>query len=183
MNKLTYITLLLGLLVAVCVGCKNNSYAEKRKAEQRLWQEYKATHNLEISTDSAYCFNRPCPWPENLYFQTYRGAYIRLVEDDTTKRRAKDGQEIIFRFCSYDLYGNLQVDNHDHNKFRDGFNFIYSPGSSDRYIGIACIDAVGCIHHGSKFDLIIDSKLGTIDQQEEVITLLVKVDETTIKNQ
>jgi hypothetical protein len=183
MIKLKYITLLLCSLFLICLSCKNNSYAEKRKAEQRLWQEYKGAKGLEISTDSAYCFNRSCPWPENLYFQTYRGAYIRLVEDDTTKRRAKDGQEIIFRFCSYDLYGNLQIDNHNHNKYREGFNFVYTPGSSDRSIGIACIDAVGCIHHGTKFDLIIDSKLGTYDQQEEVITLLVKVDETTINNQ
>lgn len=183
MIKIQHILIGAIVLLMTSASCKNNSYAEKRKAEQKLWQEYKLNKNLEISTDSAYCFNRPCPWPENLYFQTYRGAYIRLISDDTTKRKAQDGHLVILRFYSYDLYGNLKLDNHDHNKFRDGYNFVYTTGSADTSIGIAMIDAVGCIHHGTEFEMIIDSKLGTYDQQEEVITLRLHIDETTIKNQ
>lgn len=164
-------------------ACKNESYAEKRKAEQKKWQEYKTARNLEISTDSAYCFSHACPWPENLYFQTYRGAYIRLIKDDTTKRRAQDGQEVILRFYAYDLDGNLVGDNHKHEEYRDGFLFVYTPGSEDASIGTAWIDAVGCIHHGSQFELIIDSKLGETAQREEVFTIRAIVDETSIRNQ
>lgn len=179
LHRIVYILLALLALAA----CKNDSYAEKRKAEQKKWQEYKTARNLEISTDSAYCFNRACPWPENLYFQTYRGAYIRLIKDDTTKRRAKEGQEVVFRCYSYDLDGNLVGDNHSHSEFRDGLVFVYTPGSDDPSIGTAWIDAVGCIHHGTEFELIIDSKLGETAQREEVFTIRAIVDETSIRNQ
>lgn len=183
MTKIQTIFIALAILALAFVSCKNDSYAEKRKAEQRKWQAYKEAKNLEISSDSAYCFGHTCPWPENLYFQTYRGAYIRLIEDDTTKRQAKEGQEVVLRFCSYDLDGNLQIDNHDHNIYRDGFNFVYTPGTEDPSVGIAFTDAVACIHHGSKFELIIDSKLGIAEQMEAVVTLRIDVDETTIRNQ
>lgn len=196
--KLHRIAYLLIALLAF-TACKNNSYAEKRKIEQKKWQEYKTARNLEISTDSVALFGGkginpktgkdtiyqplPCPWPENLYFQTYRGAYIRLIEDDTTKRRAQDGQEVIFRFYSYDLDGNLVGDNHNNLEYRDGFLFVYTPGSQDPSIGIAWIDAVGCIHHQSKFELIIDSKLGETAQQDQVFTIRSFIDETSIRNQ
>lgn len=182
--KLYRIAYLLIALLAFA-ACKNNSYAEKRKAEQKMWQEYKTARNLEISTDSAYCFNRPCPWPENLYFQTYRGAYIRLIKDDTTKRRAQEGQEVILRYYSYDLNGNLVGDNHNNEEFRDGMLFVYSQNEyeQDANIGIAWYDAIGCIHHNSHFELIIDSKLGETAQREEVFTIRCIVDETSIRNQ
>lgn len=200
MTKIQTIFIALAILALAFVSCKNDSYAEKRKAEQRKWQAYKEAKNLEISSDSLRLFVGgegvspftgkdtifgpiPCPWPENLYFQTYRGAYIRLIEDDTTKRQAKEGQEVVLRFCSYDLDGNLQIDNHDHNIYRDGFNFVYTPGTEDPSVGIAFTDAVACIHHGSKFELIIDSKLGISEQMEAVVTLRIDVDETTIRNQ
>jgi hypothetical protein len=199
MTKIQTIFIALAILALAFVSCKNDSYAEKRKAEQRKWQAYKEAKNLEISTDSLRLFGGkgvsritgydtifypiPCPWPENLYFQTYRGAYIRLIENDTTKRQAKEGQEVVLRFCSYDLDDNLQIDNHDHNIYRDGFNFVYTPGTEDPSVGIAFTDAVACIHHGSKFELIIDSKLGIAEQMEAVVTLRIDVDETTIRNQ
>ena len=183
MKIIRHLIMMFAALALLFASCKNDSYAEKRKAEQRKWQNYKEANALEISTDSAYCFSHKCPWPENLYFQTYRGAYIRLIDDDTTKRQAKEGQEVILRFCSYDLDGNLQIDNHDHNIYRDRFNFVYTPGSNDPSVGIAFTDAVACIHQGSKFELIIDSKLGISEQMEAVVTLRIDVDETTIRNQ
>ena len=183
MNKFAYILLGVIMLLLASASCKNNTYAEKRKAEQKLWQEYKSNNNLEISTDSAYCFNRPCPWPENLYFQTYRGAYVRLIEDDTTQIKAQEGHLVIFRFSTYDLYGNLNSENHDNSINREGFYFVYTPGSEDASISIAFTDAVGCIHHGTKFEVIVDSKLGVKTQQEAVVTTRIVVDETTIRNQ
>jgi hypothetical protein len=182
--KIHHLIFVLIALLSI-TACKNNSYAEKRKTEQKKWQEYKTARNLEISTDSAYCFNRPCPWPENLYFQTHRGAYIRLIEDDSTKRAAREGDEVILRYYSYDLDGTLVGDNHSNEEFRDGFLFVYSKNEyeQDPNIGIAWYDAVGCIHQHSKFEVIIDSKLGETAQREEVFTIRCLVDETTIRNQ
>lgn len=183
MSKLSYTLLGMLLLLMATTSCKNNSYAEKRKAEQKLWQEYKEARGLEISTDSAYCFSLPCPWPENLYFQTYRGAYVRLIADDKSKQKVEDGHMVVLRFYTYDLYGNLNTENHDTSIYREGFYFVYTPGSSDPSISIAFIDAIACVHHGSQFEVIVDSKLGVTRQQEDVITTRIVVDETTIRNQ
>ena len=198
MQKIKYLLPVLALLLTL-VSCETNSYAEKRQKEQKLWNTYKEANNLILSTDSLQLFGGegvspftgndtifqplPCPWPENLYFQTYRGAYIRLIEDDVTKRRAREADLVVLRFISYDLDGNLQVDNHDHTIYREGFPFVYTPGSEDNDVGIAFFDAIGCIHHDTQFELIIDSKLGPYEQLEAVVTLRVVVDETSINNQ
>ncbi len=198
MLKIKYLIPLVAMLLAL-VGCETNSYAEKRQKEQKRWNTYKEANNLILSTDSLQLFGgkgvspitgndtiyqpMPCPWPENLYFQTYRGAYVRLIKDDPNKRRARDADLVVLRFISYDLDGNEQVDNHDHTIYREGFAFVYTPGSEDPLVGPAFFDAVGCIHHDSQFEMIIDSKLGPSEQMEAVVTLRVVIDETSINNQ
>ena len=90
MNKLTIIGL---LVLSILFGaCKTENYAKKRKAEQKKFSEYKTARNLELSTDSAYCFSLPTPWPENLYFETHRGTYIRLIEREGEKRKSIQGK-------------------------------------------------------------------------------------------
>ena len=62
------IILLLALMLPIAfASCKSESYAKKRKAELAAWETYNNDHRLQISTDSAFCFAQPVPWPDNLY--------------------------------------------------------------------------------------------------------------------
>lgn len=164
-------------MILVGVSCKTENYAKRRKAEQKKFSEYKTSRNLELSRDSAYCFSLPTPWPENLYFETHRGAYIRLISRNNEKRTASNGNTIILRYRAYDLdgaeYGNNLND-------REGFIFVYSPTSS--LPSIAFIDAASCIRHEDKFEMLVDSKVGTREQTEDVVTVRIYIDDTTITN-
>ena len=154
MNKLTIIGLL--VLTLLFGACKTENYAKKRKAEQKKFTEYKNNRNLELSTDSAYCFSQPTPWPENLYFETHRGTYIRLISREGEKRAAENGNTIILRYRAYDLDGG-EYGNNIHS--REGFVYVYSP---DGYTpSIAFIDAASCIRHEDKFEMLVVSKVGT----------------------
>lgn len=175
MNKFTIIGL---LVLSILFGaCKTENYAKKRKAEQKKFSAYVESRNLELSTDSAYCFSLPTPWPENLYFKTHRGAYIRLISREGEKRAAENGNTIVLRYRAYDLDGG-DYGNNTYN--REGFIYVYSPNGYTP--SIAFIDAASCIRHEDKFELLIDSKVGTQEQTEEVITTRVFIDDTTITN-
>lgn len=175
MNKLTIIGLL--VLTLIFGACKTENYAKKRKAEQKKFTEYKNNRNLELSTDSAYCFSQPTPWPENLYFETHRGTYIRLISREGEKRAAENGNTIILRYRAYDLDGG-EYGNNIHS--REGFVYVYSP---DGYTpSIAFIDAASCIRHEDKFEMLVDSKVGTKEQTEDVVTTRIFIDDTTITN-
>ena len=80
------ITFFLAVIAASLASCATETYADKRKAEKAAFDNYRQRNNLEFSTDSAYCFSLPAPWPENLYFQTHRGAYVRLIKHDPEAR-------------------------------------------------------------------------------------------------
>lgn len=175
MNKLTIIVLL--VLSFFCYACKTETYAKKRKAEQQKFNEYVAARGLELSTDSAYCFSLPAPWPENLYFKTYRGTYIRLIEREGEKRVAENGNTIVLRYRAYNLDGG-DYGNNIYN--REGFIYVYSPNGYSP--SIAFIDAASCIRHEDKFEMLVDSKVGTQEQTDDVITTRIFIDDTTITN-
>ena len=175
MNKLTIIGLL--VLTLLFGACKTENYAKKRKAEQKKFSEYKTARNLELSRDSAYCFSLPAPWPENLYFETHRGTYIRLIEREGEKRTISNGNTVILRYRAYNLDG---ADVGENIESREGYVYVYSPNGYTP--SIAFIDAAACIRHEDKFEMLVDSKVGTNDQTEEVITLRIFVDDTTITN-
>lgn len=181
MNKIniTAITAII-LAVAMFAGCKANTYAQKRKDEKNKFSSYVSRNKLNLSSDSAYCFSQPLPWPENLYFKTYRGAYIRLVEDDTTQRKPAAGNGIIIRFKSYDLDGRLVGDNTDPSQSWEGYGFVYTPQSA-----IPCIgwnDCVACMHHNSRAVFLIDSTLGQDEQLQQVVTLRIEITDFTVRN-
>ena len=48
--------------------CTTESYAEKRNKE-KAWADFKTANNLEISTNSAYCFNRETPYSKIYIFK------------------------------------------------------------------------------------------------------------------
>ena len=175
MNKLTIIGLL--VLTILFGACKSENYAKKRKAEQKKFSEYVDTRGLEFSTDSAYCFSLPTPWPENLYFKTYRGTYIRLIEREGEKRTAINGNTIILRFRAHNLDGELYGNNIEN---REGYVYVYSPNGYTP--SIAFIDAASCIRHEDKFEMLVDSKVGTQEQTEDVVTVRIFIDDTTITN-
>jgi hypothetical protein len=175
MNKLTIIGLL--VLTLLFGACKTENYAKKRKNEQKKFNEYKEARNLEFSTDSAYCFSLPTPWPENLYFETHRGVYIRLISREGEKRVAENGNTIVLRYRAFDLDGG----DYGNNIYsREGYVYVYSPNGYTP--SIALIDAASCIRHEDKFELLVDSKVGTKEQTEDVITTRIFIDDTTITN-
>lgn len=175
MNKLKFIGFIFCLLLLA--SCKSESYAKKRKAEQQKFSEYTENRNLVFSRDSAYCFSLPTPWPENLYFETHRGTYIRLISREGEKRAAKNGNTIVLRYRAYNLDGETYGQNINS---REGYIYVYSPNGYTP--SIALIDAASCIRHEDKFELLVDSKLGTPEQTEDVVTIRIFVDETTITN-
>jgi hypothetical protein len=175
MNKLTIIGL---LVLSILFGaCKTENYAKKRKAEQKKFNEYKTARNLELSRDSAYCFSLPTPWPENLYFETHRGTYIRLISREGEKRTVSNGNTIILRYRAYDL-DNVEYGNNIES--REGYVYVYSPNGYTP--SIAFIDAASCIRHEDKFEMLVDSKVGTQEQTDDVITTRIFIDDTTITN-
>ena len=175
MNKLSIIGLL--VICFILGACKTENYAKKRKAEQQKFNDYVAARGLEFSTDSAYCFSLPTPWPENLYFKTHRGTYIRLIEREGEKRVAENGNTIVLRYRAYNLDGG-DYGNNTYN--REGFIYVYSPGGYTP--SIAFIDAASCVRHEDKFEMIVDSKVGTTEQTDDVITVRIFIDDTTITN-
>ena len=175
MNKLTIIGL---LVLSILFGaCKTENYAKKRKAEQKKFENYKTERNLELSRDSAYCFSLPTPWPENLYFETHRGAYIRLLSREGEKRTVSNGNTVILRYRAYDL-DNVEYGNNIES--REGYVYVYSPNGYTP--SIAFIDAASCIRHEDKFEMLVDSKVGTQEQTEDVVTVRIYIDDTTITN-
>lgn len=175
MNKLTIIGL---LVLSILFGaCKTENYAKKRKAEQKKFENYKKERNLELSRDSAYCFSLPTPWPENLYFETHRGAYIRLISREGEKRTVSNGNTVILRYRAYDL-DNVEYGNNIES--REGYVYVYSPNGYTP--SIAFIDAASCIRHEDKFEMLVDSKVGTQEQTEDVVTVRIYIDDTTITN-
>ncbi len=175
MNKLTIIGLL--VLTLLFGACKTENYAKKRKAEQKKFSEYKTARNLELSRDSAYCFSLPAPWPENLYFETHRGTYIRLIEREGEKRTVSNGNTVILRYRAFDLDGSEYGNNIES---REGYVYVYSPNGYTP--SIAFIDAASCIRHEDKFEMLVDSKVGTQEQTEDVVTVRIFIDDTTITN-
>lgn len=161
---------------AVLISCSSQTYANKRKAEKAAMAAYVSSHNLQFSTDSAYMFSLPVPWPENMYFQTYRGCYIRLIEHDTTQLAVTDGVNVVLYYETYDLSDNLLYSNVE---TREGQHFIFSSGSTDPCT--AWNDAAGCVRHGSVFDIIVDSQIGTTDQYNDVVTYRLHFFDTSVK--
>ncbi|MBQ5524569.1 MAG: hypothetical protein IIT93_03520, partial [Paludibacteraceae bacterium] len=96
--KQSKIILIVGVLISafmlssLLTSCKVNSYAKKRKEEKAVISNYLKDHNIQVSTDSLLCDTLQAPWPENFYFKTYRGAYVRITKRDRKKAVATTGK-------------------------------------------------------------------------------------------
>ncbi len=165
------------ILLAAMSACTTETYAKKRAAEKAAFSAYVSANNLTFSTDSAYCFSLEVPWPDSLYFETYRGCYIRLIAHDTTARPVAEGTTCIMRYVSYDMDdvkvgGNLTD--------REGEVFVFEYGGSDPCIGWN--DAAACLRHGSQAMILVDSQLGPTEQYNEVETLRLEITDFTVRN-
>lgn len=168
-------------LLCLITSCKTETYADKRKAEKKKWNSYVSDNNLNLSTDSAYCFSLPTPWPDNLYFKTCRGAYIHLISDNKEARHPEEGNEVILRYIAYDLDGEITGGNTPPADFtREGDLSVYSKGGSSPCVGWN--DCYACMHHGTEAYFLIDSQLGPEEQYDEVITLKMHVVDFTVTN-
>lgn len=171
------ITFFLAVIAASLASCATETYADKRKAEKAAFDNYRQRNNLEFSTDSAYCFSLPAPWPENLYFQTHRGAYVRLIKHDPEARPVAEGTTCVMRYNSYNM-DDIQVGGNTGT--REGEVFVFTPGGSDPCSGWN--DAAACLRHGSEAMLLIDSQLGPSDQYQAVETIRMEIVDFTVRN-
>lgn len=177
MKKIIYYMVGITLLVAGLFSCKTNSYAQMREDEKEAWNKYVSENNLQISTDSAYCFSQPTPWPEKLYFQTPRGAYLHLINDNPNARKPQEGCKMVAYYWIYDVSGNFVNTN---VASREGDVVVYTPEGSLPSVGLN--DAYAYLHNGSTAIVLVDSQLGDATQQSAVKTYRFQIDEFYITN-
>lgn len=178
---LASLLLLLGLS-----SCTEETYADKRNEEKDRFESYLQENNIEViaTADSAKWFRAEMPWPENTYYKTYRGAYVRMISNDTTRRATTLGCEVTLRYNSFDLDGNQLNDNQNVGS-RDGLLYVYTPGGTAPFVAVN--DVTPMMHHSNleglcQMDVLIDSQLGSTDQQEAVITVKMEIKEVTVGN-
>jgi hypothetical protein len=102
---------------------------------------------------------------------------MRLISREGEKRTVSNGNTIILRYRAYDL-DNVEYGNNIES--REGYVYVYSPNGYTP--SIAFIDAASCIRHEDKFEMLVDSKVGTQEQTDDVITTRIFIDDTTITN-
>ena len=170
-----------GVLISAVLftSCGSNSYAKKRKEEKAVIANYIKDHNIQVSTDSLYCETLEAPWPENFYFKTYRGAYVRITKRDLSKVRATNGKTLVMRYIIYKLPDD-QNPIADNLKSREGEYFVYTKNSSTPCVGWN--DIIPFMRHDGECEMIIESVIGTQDQQQEVYAEKVKVVSFTVSN-
>lgn len=161
----------------MATSCTTETYAEKRQAEKAALSNYTQRNNLQIKTDSAECFSLPVPWPENLYFQTHRGVYVRLIKHDINARPVAEGTTCVMRYNSYNL-DDVKIGGNTGS--REGEVFVFQPGGSDPCIGWN--DAAACLRHGSEAMILVDSQLGPTEQYNAVETIRIEITDFTVRN-
>lgn len=176
---LTSLVLLIGLN-----SCTEETYADKRNKEKELFETYLQENDIQIidTKDSAKWFRAEMPWPENTYYKTYRGAYVRMIQNDTTRRATSTGCEVTLRYDSYDLEGN-ELNSNRNIDSRDGLLYVYTPGGTSPFVAVN--DVTPMMHHGNleglcQMDILIDSQIGSSDQQEEVITVKMEIKQVSV---
>lgn len=183
--KQSKIILIVGVLISafmlssLLTSCKVNSYAKKRKEEKAVISNYLKDHNIQVSTDSLLCDTLQAPWPENFYFKTYRGAYVRITKRDRKKAVATTGKTLVLRYIMYNL-PNDQTPVFDNLKSREGEYFVYTKNGTAPCIGWN--DAIPFMRHDGECEMIIESVIGTENQQKEVYAQKVNVVSFTVSN-
>ncbi len=183
MKGLKYITLLLFSAVLLLASCKANSYAENRKKEKAKLSSFISNNNLIIKegvNDSLELIKIDGPWPEKVYYKTFRGAYVRIDAINLANRQPAIGNTIIMRWKTYDLDGNLTGDNTNPTESREGLQFVYTPGGIVPSQGWN--DCMPFMRHDCQATYIIESPIGPQEQQQAVISLVVKVLDFTVTN-
>ncbi len=155
------------LLFSQCTT--EETYAQKLQKERSKLAHYLRTNNIEISTDSIYCFSLPTPWPETLYYQTPRGAYINIIDKGTTKE-AVEGSTVIVRYVATNIDGVIIADNRSTTVSRDGYEFIYRKNGSVPCIGWN--DAMLYLNNNGRAKIIVQSKIGFSQHQTAVLTVI-----------
>lgn len=177
----TYFLFIVGVVLSAFFlsSCKVNTYAKKRKEEKATLANYIKSRNLTISTDSMLCDTLKAPWPENFYFKTYRGAYVRITKRNPDMPRATNGRTVVMRYIFYNI-PNDQTPIFDNLNTREGEYFVYTKNSA-----IPCVgwnDAIPFMRHDGECEIIVESVIGTADQQTDVYTQKVHVVSFTVSN-
>lgn len=166
-NTLLFFSISIVLVFTQCTS--EETYAQKLKKERLKFAEYVEKENIQLSSDSIYCFSLPTPWPENLYYRTPRGAYINLIDKGTSKE-ATEGSTVIVRYVATNIAGDTIANNTSTSVSRDGYEFIYKEGSSVPCIGWN--DAMLYLNNNGKAKVIVESKIGFSQHQTSVITVI-----------
>ena len=168
-SLLKFFLLSFGIILLFTQCSSSETYADKLKKERLKLAEYIETNDIQLSSDSLYCFALPIPWPENLYYRTPRGAYINLVDTGTTKQ-ALEGSTVIVRYIATNISGDIIANNTSTSVSRDGYEFIYKKNSSVPCIGWN--DAMLYLNNNGKAKIIVESKIGFSQHQRSVITVI-----------
>lgn len=177
----TKLLFIVGVLISAVLfaSCQANTYAKKRKDEKAMLANYIKSHNLTISTDSLLCDTMPAPWPENFYFKTYRGAYVRIVKRNLKNDKPASGRTLVMRYYLYNLPDD-KTPVFDNLDSREGNYFVYSHNGYAPCVGWN--DAIPFMRHDGECEMIIESVIGTDDQMMEVYSQKVKVVSFTVSS-
>lgn len=177
----TKLLFIVGVLLSAVLfaSCQANTYAKKRKDEKAMLSNYIKDHNLTISTDSLLCDTMPAPWPENFYFKTYRGAYVRITKRNLKNAKATTGLSVVMRYYLYKLPDDT-TPIYDNLDSREGDVFVYSHNGYAPCEGWN--DAIPFMRHDGECEMIIESVIGLENQMIEVFSEKVKVVSFTVCN-
>ncbi len=168
------------LAAAILASCSGSTYAQKRKEEKAAIANYISGRNITVSTDSLKCDTLQAPWPENFFFKTYRGAYVRITKRNLDNRKAETGNTCVMRFLSYKLDGTKVGDNTNPKESREGTFFVYTHCGTSPCVGWN--DAIPFMRHNGECEMIIESPIGPSEQQSEVIPLRIEIVSYTVSN-
>lgn len=168
------------LAAAILASCSGSTYAQKRKEEKAAIAKYISDRNITISTDSVLCSTLEAPWPENFFYKTSRGAYVRITKRDLTNKKAETGNTCVIRFKSYNLDGVQVGDNTNPTESREGVFFVYTNYGTSPCIGWN--DVIPFMRHDGECEMIIESPIGPSEQQTEVIPLRIEIVSYTVTN-
>lgn len=176
---------IIGVLISAVMfsSCGSNSYAKKRKKEKADLANYIKNRNIQVKegvNDSIYLDEFEGEWPENTFYKTYRGAYVRITKRNAKGKRAENGNTCVIRFISYNLDGQEVSNNLDTKKSREGIYFVYTKGGTTPCVGWN--DAIPFLRHDAECEMIIESTIGPEEQQTEVIPLRIVVASFTVSN-
>ncbi|MBP6609859.1 MAG: DUF4827 family protein [Paludibacter sp.] len=156
------------------VSCSNDkTYADQLKEEQSLIKNFIARQKIKVVTKMPNVI----PFPDNVYYKTASGLYIRLenqgdkyLDGKLNADSAESGDRISFRYIQYTLSSN--PDTISHKNTADGAfpTTFYFNDLTDKRACEGWQEAVSMMKfHNAEAKLIVFSKLGFETDEKYVI--------------